>query len=87
MWLNLLNALGLAWWIEVKTENPSYTYYFGPFSAEEEAEAAKGGYVQDLEQEGAQNIQAAAKRMKPEQLTIDGAGAAGPQDATIATKV
>ncbi len=72
MWLSLLQALGLAWWVEVKTENPNYTYYFGPFVAQDEAEVAKGGYVEDLEQEGATNIRLSVLRMKPTKLTIEG---------------
>ncbi|MGF1514563.1 MAG: DUF1816 domain-containing protein [Elainellaceae cyanobacterium] len=72
MWLSLLQALGLAWWVEIKTDTPACTYYFGPFTAQEDAEAAKGGYVQDLENEGATNIQVSVLRTKPAQLTIEG---------------
>ena len=86
MWLSLLNTLGLAWWVEVSTENPDYTYYFGPFSGQDEAEAAKGGYVQDLEQEGAQNIQATVKRTKPNRLTVEGTVIQDSQGA-VATKI
>ncbi|MEO0406757.1 MAG: DUF1816 domain-containing protein [Cyanobacteria bacterium P01_A01_bin.135] len=82
-----MNTLGLAWWIEVKTEDPSYTYYFGPFAAQDEAEAAKSGYVQDLQQEGAQNIQAAVKRIKPEQLTVEGSHLRDDQETTVTTQV
>jgi len=60
-----------AWWVEIKTQNPTCTYYFGPFSIAEEAELAKGGYIQDLEQEGAAHIQTAIKHCEqPQQLTI-----------------
>ncbi len=69
----LANVLGQskAWWVEVKTSQPACTYYFGPFDSEAEAHSAKGGYIEDLEQEGAQNIQLAVSLCRdPEQLTI-----------------
>jgi Domain of unknown function (DUF1816) len=59
------------WWIEVKTEAPSCTYFFGPFSEEIEAQAAQAGYIEDLEGEGAQQIRAEIKRCPwPERLTV-----------------
>ena len=67
---NLLNALGLAWWVEITTDSPRCLYYFGPFMSVGEAKAHQGGYVQDLEQEGAQNIVVKVKRCKPTSLTI-----------------
>lgn len=68
---NIANVLGLAWWVEVTTASPRCTYYFGPFLSADEAESAQGGYVEDLEQEGAQGITATVKRCKPEALTIE----------------
>ncbi|WP_017298434.1 DUF1816 domain-containing protein [Nodosilinea nodulosa] len=60
-----------AWWVEIKTSQPACTYYFGPFDSESEAHAAKGGYIEDLEQEGAHNIQTLVQLCSfPEQLTI-----------------
>ncbi|MBD1872639.1 DUF1816 domain-containing protein [Nodosilinea sp. FACHB-131] len=60
-----------AWWVEIKTSQPACTYYFGPFDSESEAHSAKGGYVEDLEQEGAQNIQLVVLLCsRPKQLTI-----------------
>lgn len=67
----LLNQLGLAWWVEVKTNNPRCTYYFGPFTSGSEANTAKTGYIEDLEQEGAQGIAVAVRRCKPETLTVE----------------
>jgi len=67
--INLLNAFGLAWWVEISTETPRCTYYFGPFFTKTEAEIAKSGYIEDLEQEGAQGIAFLIKRCKPEVLT------------------
>ncbi|WOD38593.1 DUF1816 domain-containing protein [Nodosilinea sp. E11] len=69
----LSNLLGQskAWWVEIKTNQPACTYYFGPFDSEAEAVMAKGGYIEDLEQEGAQNIQTVVQRCnRPDQLTI-----------------
>ncbi|NET38201.1 MAG: DUF1816 domain-containing protein [Cyanothece sp. SIO1E1] len=65
-----LNVLGLAYWIEIVTDKPQCTYYFGPFANANEANEYKGGYIEDLQQEGAQGIQVAIKRCKPERLTI-----------------
>ncbi|HEY9895703.1 MAG TPA: DUF1816 domain-containing protein [Candidatus Sericytochromatia bacterium] len=67
---NLLNLFGLAWWVEVITETPNCTYYFGPFLSAKDATAAQSGYVEDLEQEGAQGIKVALKRFKPTMLTV-----------------
>ncbi|MBF2029669.1 MAG: DUF1816 domain-containing protein [Oscillatoriales cyanobacterium C42_A2020_001] len=67
---SLLDFLGLAWWVEIKTQSPQCTYYFGPFSSANEAETAKPGYVEDLQGEGAQGIVTEVKRCKPTQLTI-----------------
>jgi hypothetical protein len=65
-----LNLVGLAWWVEVRTETPRCTYYFGPFSTAEAADSSKAGYVADLEQEGAQGITVSVKRCKPSKLTV-----------------
>jgi hypothetical protein len=57
------------WWIELKTENPSYLYYFGPFSTPKEAETLKLGYIQDLAEENATVTTATVLWCKPKQLT------------------
>jgi hypothetical protein len=67
---SLMNFFGLAWWVEVKTESPRCTYYFGPFPTAAEAEIAKPGYVEDLQQEDAQGIVAVTKQCKPVELTV-----------------
>lgn len=60
-----------AWWVEIKTEAPTCTYYFGPFDLPQEAELAKKGYIEDLEQERAQNIQATVMQCaQPSLLTV-----------------
>lgn len=68
--LNLLDKIGQAYWIEVHTEQPRCTYYFGPFLNAKEARDAQMGYTEDLEQEGAQGLHVIVKRCKPSQLTI-----------------
>jgi hypothetical protein len=77
-----LNQLGLAWWVEVTTENPKCTYYFGPFGSSASAQAHQSGYIEDLQAEGAQSIQAVVKRIKPEALTV----CDRPEEATIANR-
>jgi len=66
----LLEVLGLAVWVEITTESPRCTYYFGPFANESEADTAKFGYIEDLEAEGATGVIASIKRCKPAQLTV-----------------
>lgn len=70
LFTSLIDLVGLAWWVEVKTESPRCIYYFGPFLTAAEAEAAKPGYVEDLQEEAAQGIEAVTKRCKPSQLTV-----------------
>lgn len=68
--INILRFFGLACWVEIITDSPRCTYYFGPFLSSQEAEAAKGGYIEDLEHEGAQGIKVSVKRCNPTNLTI-----------------
>lgn len=67
---NFFNSFGWAWWVEIVTQNPRCTYYFGPFLSVKEAQAASSGYIEDLQQEGAQGIAVNVKRCKPADLTI-----------------
>jgi hypothetical protein len=67
---NVFQNLGLAWWVEVATQTPRCTYYFGPFLNSAEAKAASKGYIEDLEQEGAQGLNVNVKRCKPVTLTV-----------------
>jgi hypothetical protein len=67
------NVFGFSksWWLEIQTSQPNCTYYFGPFDSEAEAETLRGGYIEDLENEGAQNIRFALHHCsRPETLTI-----------------
>jgi hypothetical protein len=69
-WTSILQTVGAAWWVEVKTDFPRCTYYFGPFASSGDAEAHQSGYVEDLAQEGAQGIRLSIKRCKPTNLTV-----------------
>jgi hypothetical protein len=71
IWLNLLHFIGLAWWVEIGTDRPNCTYYFGPFTSVTEAKHHISGYVEDLQSEAAEGIHIALKRGKPTQITID----------------
>lgn len=61
----------LAWWLQVITDIPYCVYYFGPFESFKEADLAKSGYIEDLNQEGAEGIEAQIKFDNPKELTID----------------
>ena len=58
------------YWIRINTEYPSCTYYFGPFNNEDEARTLQVGYIEDLVQEGAQNISVKIEKKNPQKLTI-----------------
>lgn len=62
--------LGQAWWIELVTDNPWCTYYFGPFVSNYEAKCNLAGYIEDLEQEKAHIAAVSIQRCQPKQLTI-----------------
>ncbi len=66
----LLNTLGWAYWIEIKTTTPLCTYYFGPFLSHQEADTSKAGFIEDLREEGATGIKVGIERCKPKELTI-----------------
>ncbi|MGB3692300.1 MAG: DUF1816 domain-containing protein [Spirulinaceae cyanobacterium] len=67
---NLLQLVGAAVWIEITTETPKCTYYFGPFTSKQEAQNAQAGYLEDLKSENAQGIVVSVKRCNPSKLTI-----------------
>ena len=66
----IFNFLGLAYWVEIVTNEPQCTYYFGPFLNRADAEIAQSGYIEDLKNEGAKEIKVAIARLKPNNLTI-----------------
>ena len=67
---SLLGNMGVAVWIEITTQSPQCTYFFGPFVSASEAELEKSGYIEDLEAEGAFGISVEIKRCNPEKLTV-----------------
>lgn len=75
--INALNGLPieqvarLSWWVEITTKQPRCLYYFGPFDSPEEAQIHQGGYVEDLQEEGAQEITIKIKQCQPQILTQD----------------
>ena len=66
----LLNTFGWAYWIKITTAYPLCIYYFGPFLSRKEANIAKPGFIEDLKEEGAKEIEAGVERCKPKELTI-----------------
>jgi hypothetical protein len=58
------------WWVEIITNFPRCTYYFGPFDSDKEALTHTPGYIEDLESEGAKRVSIIIKRCQPSQLTI-----------------
>jgi len=68
--ISLLNVFGFAFWVEILTETPNCTYYFGPFISQQEAQTSQVGYLEDLKAEDAKGIKVKIKRCKPNTLTI-----------------
>ena len=60
------------WWLEVATESPVCTYYFGPFDSVLEAESSQSDYLRDLSEEGATVVSIKVEQCQPSQLTIFG---------------
>lgn len=44
------------WWVELDTDSPNRTYYFGPYRSKDEADNSTIGYIKDLEKKGAKKI-------------------------------
>ena len=69
---NLFGSFAKPWWVEISTSEPRCLYYFGPFESEAEAIQHQGGYIEDLEQEGAQQIKVIVKSCsEPAHLTVE----------------
>lgn len=64
------NQIELNWWAEITTTQPHVIYYFGPFISKQEAQWFLPGYIEDIEQEGCQEIRVQVKRCQPTNLTI-----------------
>ena len=68
----LFDFFSTPWWIKITTAEPNCIYYFGPFESEEEAIAYQPGFIEDLQQENAQQIAASIQRSQaPTQLTVE----------------
>ncbi|MEG3847371.1 DUF1816 domain-containing protein [Microcoleus sp. herbarium19] len=64
------SSRGREWWVEVDTDSPKRTYYFGPYDSKDEASNSTNSYIQDLEKKGAKNISINFKQgRQPSQLT------------------
>lgn len=65
-----LDIFGWACWIQITTEQPRCTYYFGPFLTVQEAKLAQPGFIEDLQGEDAKSIKVGIQRCQPKELTI-----------------
>ena len=68
--ISLLNFFGLAFWVEIVTEDPICIYYFGPFLTASEAHDTKVGYLEDIKSEGTRILSVSVRRCKPSRLTV-----------------
>ena len=59
------------WWLKIVTAKPLCIYYFGVFENQWSAECLKKGYINDLQQEGAEIIEVQIQQCQPKQLTIE----------------
>lgn len=58
------------WWVELVTAQPRCTYYFGPFFSTQEAQWFLPGYIEDIKQEGCQELHFQIKHCQPKEITI-----------------
>ncbi|MEN9213613.1 MAG: DUF1816 domain-containing protein [Gloeomargarita sp. DG02_4_bins_56] len=71
LFTSVLERLGLAWWVKIRTTRPPCLYYFGPFATREEALAAQPGYLEDLLAEQAEDITWEICQTRPQALTVE----------------
>ena len=68
---NFGNQLGLAWWAKIETNNPTATYWYGPFLTKNSLTENLQFFLKDLTEEGSNNIKHSLMRCKKtEPLTI-----------------
>ena len=68
---NFGNKLGLAWWAKIETDQPSVTYWFGPFITKRSLKENMSPFIKDLYDEGVKNIKHNFVRCKKEEpLTV-----------------
>ena len=53
---SLGNIIGVAWWAKVDTNNPSVTYWFGPFLTKKSLTDNLDVFIDELLTEGSQDI-------------------------------
>ena len=61
------NKLGLAWWAKIETNEPSVTYWFGPFITKRSLKENMPSFIKDLSDVGAKNIKHSLVRCKKEE--------------------
>ena len=71
LFTSVLERVGLAWWVRIRTTRPACEYYFGPFATREEAAVAQPGYLEDLLGEQAEGITWEICQARPQVLTIE----------------
>ena len=65
------NKLGLAWWAKIETDQPSGTYWFGPFMTKRSLKENMSSFINDLCDEGSTDIKHSLIRCKKEEpLTV-----------------
>ena len=52
------NGLGLAWWAKVRSEDPQFIYWLGPFVRRSTLERHLLLFLRDLQLDGAQDVTA-----------------------------
>ena len=68
---NFGNKLGLAWWAKIESENPSATYWYGPFLTKRSLKKNISSFINDLNDEGSTTIKHSIVRCKKEEpLTV-----------------
>jgi Domain of unknown function (DUF1816) len=58
------------WWVEIFSAKPAGLYYFGHFDSQEDAQKSLDGFVQDLVDEGANNLKTQLQFCQPKRLTV-----------------
>ena len=64
---NFGNKLGLAWWAKIETDQPSCTYWFGPFITKRSLKENMPSFIKELTDEGSADIKHSLVRCKKEE--------------------
>ena len=64
---NFGNKIGLAWWAKIETDQPSFTYWYGPFMTRRSLKENITSFIKDLSDEGSTNIKQSLVRCKREE--------------------